>query len=414
MDQNPPSNTGHSPSDSSNPQASEGFQPQAVPPPLRPLSSPPPPGSGWTPPHYPPPPPPRRSSAAWWVLIVLLGLGVAVVLVIVSIGEAFKGFIPHAPSFSKHSGPRFIETTLEDGDSDERILVINLDGIITSYPIDHSGASMVDLLKYQLEKAAKDSSVKAIVLKVDSPGGEVLASDDMYALLETFQEEHKKPVIACMGSLAASGGYYVSAPCQWIVANPLTITGSIGVIMSGYNYRGLMDKVGVRPEVFKSGKHKDMLSGAKREDEITQEERDMVQKMVNDTFGRFKEVVGEGRKRANRLNAEAGIESERGRTLHGRWEDYADGRILSGREAHELGFVDELGNFKTAVKRAATIAIIKNPEVFELTPEFDISNIFRLFGEASVAKVKLDVGLPETVLQPGRLYYLWSFASPHR
>src|SRR6185369_10962649 len=159
----------------------------------------------------------------------------------------------------------------------------------------------------------------------------------------------RKPVIAAMGSLAASGGYYVSAPCQWIVANEMTITGSIGVIMHGYNFRGLMDKVGVRPETFKSGKFKDMLSPDKREEDITQEERDMIQAMVNETFGKFKSIVAEGRGKAAKRNT--GL-AETGRALDDNWQRFADGRILSGKEALQYGFVDELGNFDVAVARA--------------------------------------------------------------
>ena len=141
--------------------------------------------------------------------------------------------------------------------------------------------------------------MKAVLLKVNSPGGEVLASDDIYNAIRQFQNEHNKPVVASMGSLAASGGYYVSAPCRWIVANELTITGSIGVIMHGYNYRGLMNKVGLQPQVFKSGRFKDMLSGEKDLEKMTPQERAdvdeetrMVQTMINQTFDKFKKSCG--------------------------------------------------------------------------------------------------------------------------
>src|SRR5581483_9776541 len=136
----------------------------------------------------------------------------------------------------------------------------------------------------------------------DSPGGEVLAADEISRAVSEFQDKSAKPVIVSMGSLAASGGYYVSAPCEWIVANELTITGSIGVIMHGYNYRGLLDKIGVRPEVFKSGKYKDMLSGSKSPEEITPEEKQMVQALINETYGKFKSVVAEGRQAAYQSN----------------------------------------------------------------------------------------------------------------
>ena len=166
-----------------------------------------------------------------------------------------------------------------------------------SRAIDQGGYSMVDVIKAQLKRAEEDDKVKAVILKVDSPGGEVLASDEISRAIGEFQTKpHGKPVVCSMGSLAASGGYYVSAPCRWIVANELTITGSIGVIMSTWNYRGLMDKVGVRPETFKSGKYKDMLSGSREPDCITQEERDMVQALINETYGKFKNVVAAGRK----------------------------------------------------------------------------------------------------------------------
>ena len=121
-----------------------------------------------------------------------------------------------------------------------------MEGIISGQLADRGGFSMVDVVKAQLRRADDDHKVKAVILKVNSPGGEVLASDEISEAIESFQEETGKPVIVSMGSLAASGGYYVSAPCRWIVANELTITGSIGVIMHGWNYRGLMDKVGLR------------------------------------------------------------------------------------------------------------------------------------------------------------------------
>src|SRR5690242_15201400 len=161
---------------------------------------------------------------------------------------------------------------------------------------------MVEIIKAQLKHAEDDSHVKAVLLKVDSPGGEVLASDEINRALSDFQKKARKPVVASMGNLAASGGYYVSAPCRWIVANDLTITGSIGVIMHSYNYRGLMNKVGLRPETYKSGKFKDMLSGDRDPEEIPPQEREMIQSLINETYGKFKDVVADGRKRAADLN----------------------------------------------------------------------------------------------------------------
>src|SRR5262249_47019981 len=180
-----------------------------------------------------------------------------------------------------------------------------------------------------------------------------------YRAISDFQGKAHKPVVAAMGNLAASGGYYVSAPCQWIVANDLTITGSIGVILHSWNYRGLMNKVGLQPQTYKSGIHKDMLSGEREPSEIPPDEREMVQSLINETYEKFKSVVAEGRKEA--LQANKGT----GRPLDPKWSDYADGRVLSGTKARELGFVDQLGGFQDAVARARTLAGIQSANLVE-------------------------------------------------
>jgi protease-4 len=185
------------------------------------------------------------------------------------------------------------------------------------------------------------------------------------------------------------------------VANDLTITGSIGVIMSTWNYRGLMDKVGVRPETFKSGKYKDMLSGSREPNSITEEERGMVQSLINETYEKFKSVVLAGRKRAQEKNR------DKGRALSEDWADYADGRILSGTEAFKLGFVDELGTFDDAVKRAKSIAgISRGANLIEYQQRFDFSDLFRLFGKSDSKVVKVDLGMDVPKLQAGHLYFL--------
>ncbi|HMJ88356.1 MAG TPA: signal peptide peptidase SppA, partial [Candidatus Acidoferrum sp.] len=262
------------------------------------------------------------------------------------------------------------------------------------------GYTMVDLVEDQFARAAHDDRVKAVILKVNSPGGEVLASDDIYTIVQKFQKTTSKPVIADMGSLAASGGYYVSAPCQWIVANELTITGSIGVIMHGYNFRGLLDKVGVRPEVFKSGRFKDMLSPDKRPEDITPEEREIVQSMVNETFDKFKSIVSEGRAGAAQKN------KGDGKSLADNWEQYADGRILSGKEALRLGFVDELGNFDVAVTRARKLANITDANLVQYQQPFDLGDLFNIFGKSEASTIKIDLGIDTPKLKLGHLYFI--------
>lgn len=403
--------------------------PQAVPSPTPehgPLSPPPLPTSGAGLAGAPPPlrgplsgfpssqgaaprsPHPRRSGLGpwfWGLLLLacvgLLGVGAFVWLA----GSAAGGAIPSFAS-ATGGGRDLHEVVLETAATRDKIAVIEVQGVISGDPIDYEGSTLVSHVKDQLERAAGDDHVKALLLKIDSPGGEVLASDEIYKLLADFQAEHDKPVVASMGTVAASGGYYVAAPCRWIVANELSITGSIGVIMHSYNWRGLMDKVGVRPQVFKSGELKDMLSPDKRDEDITTEERRIVQDLVNETFDRFKSVVEEGRGLALAQNEEnEGDDADHGRKLSANWQDYADGRLLSGREAWRLGFVDELGDFAAAFRRARMLVGLQEAKLVQYLKPPSFGSMFRLFGRAEAGKVTLDLGVPFPKVRSG-LYYL--------
>jgi protease IV len=369
---------------------------EAVPPPFNPTSTPPP--LPPPPPVIAPPPPAPRKRRGWMILSFIL-LALLALSMLANLGHVLRSFKHLDGSSSREVGPRLDEVVLRDNDASIKIAVVNVDGIITGQTTDN-GYSLVDLIKAQLKRAADDKNVKAVILKVDSPGGEVLASDEISQALGDFQDDEKKPVIVSMGSLAASGGYYISAPCRWIVANDLTITGSIGVIMSTWNYRGLMDKVGLQPMVFKSGKYKDMLSGSREPSEIPPEERQMIQNLINQTYEKFKQVVQDGREYAADLN------KNDGNVLATNWAEFADGRVLSGKEAYDLGFVDELGNFDAAVARAETIVGITNANLVQYQERHDLADLFRLFGETKVQGVKVDLGVSLPKVQAGRLYYL--------
>jgi len=334
-----------------------------------------------------------------FVLLVLSGL--------YNLGNFASGLVnPKSHYSGRASGPRLEEAVLEDKDSNNKIAVIEVNGIITSRAMDQGGYNMVEILKAQLKRAAEDDKVKAVILKVDSPGGEVLASDEIYHAIADFQAKKNKPVVASMGNLAASGGYYISAPCQWIVANELTITGSIGVIMHSWNYFGLMKKVGVAPQTYKSGKFKDMLSGERDPDSIAPEEREMVQSLIDETYNKFKGVVADGRRVAHDKNKSAENRPDQGRALNENWTDYADGRVLSGSEAYKLGFVDQLGSFEVAVKRTEKIAGISGANLVEYEQHYDLSDIFKLFGKTETPAIKVDLGVEPPKLQAGQLYFL--------
>lgn len=179
-----------------------------------------------------------------------------------------------------------------------------------------------------------DGSVKAIILRVDSPGGGVAPSQEIHEEVKKAQLE--KPIVVSIASVAASGGYYIAAPAQKIMANPGSITGSIGVIMEFTNYQDLLGKIGLRNEVVKSGAHKDIGSAVRP---MTEADRRILQSMIGDVHEQFIAAVAEGR----------GLDPVKVREL-------ADGRIFTGRQARSVGLVDELGNLEDAIELAASLA----------------------------------------------------------
>ena len=338
-----------------------------------------------------PSPAPARKSRGWmWFSLFLVGCLLLCGFLVVMLAIGSSGM-----SMSTNDGSSYDEVILRNNHSDNKIAVIDLSGLIASFSVDASGHNMIESLRRQFEWANKDDDVQAILFRINSPGGEVLASDNIADIVR----ESKKPVISVMGALAASGGYYVAAPSDWIVAHELTITGSIGVIMSGYSIRNLMDKVGVQPIVFKSGKHKDMLSLGKREEDITPEERKIVQDMIDETFERFKKIVQEGRDMDNR-------DTEDGESLEEDWESFADGRILSGNMALAQGFVDELGDLDTGYERALSLKGISDANLTQYRQPINLANLFSLFGKSEAKEIKIDLGVDIPKLKAGRLYFL--------
>jgi protease-4 len=339
-----------------------------------------------------------------------VAVGVSVMLVfsllalgLIGVGKSDRNWTRHRSTQSPGAA-ELQEVLVRDSPFEDKVAVISLEGVISGEVLSDIGSSMVELVSDQLERAAVEG-VSAVILKVDSPGGEVLASDEIYLLLEKFQKEHDIPVVASMGSLAASGGYYVSAPCRWIVANELTMTGSIGVIFHSYNYRGLMDKVGVRPEITKSGKLKDMMSGEKLPEEVLPEERAILQGMIDESFAKFKDIIRTGRNHAAELNLKDGVTE--GRKLASNWTEFADGRILSGQQALNLGLVDELGNFEVALDRALQLARLDGAKLITYQPHFRFPGFLSLLGQARSGSVKVDLGLPlQSRLPEGRLYFM--------
>ncbi|HMK55122.1 MAG TPA: signal peptide peptidase SppA [Dissulfurispiraceae bacterium] len=222
--------------------------------------------------------------------------------------------------------------TLVSKGSREKVALVRVEGPIVE------AKTVVDEIKGYV----KDTSVRAIVMRVDSPGGGVVPSQEIYD--EIRKAKAIKKVVISMGSVAASGGYYISAPADRIIANPGTITGSIGVIMVVPNLKGLLDKVGIKTEVVKSGKNKDLASVFRG---IGEDERRIIQSVMDDVHEQFISAVAEGRK----------MPLDKARQI-------SDGRIFSGRQAIGIGLVDEIGDLDDAVKAAGKLAGIEGePEV---------------------------------------------------
>lgn len=228
----------------------------------------------------------------------------------------------------------------------EKVALIRVTGIIID------STTIIE----ELKEYAKDSSIKAIVLRIDSPGGAVAPSQEIHE--EIIKAKQNKKIIVSMGTVAASGGYYISAPADRIVANAGTLTGSIGVIMELPNIEGLMKKIGVETQIVKSGKHKDIASVFRS---LTPEEKQILQTVLDDVHNQFIIAVAEGR----------GMKFEDIKNI-------ADGRIFTGRMAKDIGLVDELGNLQDAIMLAGKLTGIKGePKVITKKEEFSVFNLLK-------------------------------------
>lgn len=276
----------------------------------------------------------RRGWPAWaWLLIFLL----LVILLPIAACGAFGLSISLASSRAAKpvvSGPS--------------VAVIDVEGQIVAGKSAGFGAAAAgsDTIVDLIEQAGELSGVRAIVLRVNSPGGDVVASDEIYRALQRVD----KPVVVSMGSIAASGGYYISVAADYIYATPYTLTGSIGVISQFFNAQELLEDLGVEVITITSGEVKDFGNFARP---MTEEERAYWQALIDDTYEGFLSIVAEGR----------GLPVDEVREI-------ADGRVVLGGDAVELGLVDELGYFEDAVAKAAELGGIEGePRIVELKPE---------------------------------------------
>jgi len=269
-----------------------------------------------------PTPTPKKSRTALIIVVVLCGLVLLGGLMIAAISMSSGG----------------IATLASDS-----IAIVRIQGIIAEStgggPFGFGYESGTETIVNQLERAGTDASVKAVVIRINSPGGSAAASQEIYRAVKRVREKHGKPVVVSMGDVAASGGYYVAAPADHIVANPATLTGSIGVLMQTINLEALMERYGIHADTVKSGAYKDTGSMWRK---MSPEERTYWQGMVDDVYDQFVQAVVAGRKME-----EADVKK------------LADGRVFTGKQAKDNNLVDELGGLRTAIEAAKKLAGIK-------------------------------------------------------
>jgi protease IV len=276
-----------------------------------------------------------------------------------------------------------------------KIAIIDVDGLILnarSSGLLGSGENPLAVFHERLEAAANDPRVKAVVLRINSPGGAVTASDIMYHEVLEFRRRTGKPVVACMMDIAASGGYYLAMACDCVYAHSTTITGSIGVIMSLYNASGLATKIGISSNPIKSGPIKDLGNPLR---DMTDVERAVLQEMVNRFYNQFVRVVAEGRR----------MREEQVRAL-------ADGRVYSGEHARELGLVDQVGYLGDAIEAARNLAQVEDAAVvaYDRNGGYRGSIYAGLPHIPSNINVRLDVPLLGN--RGAAFMYLWEAGSP--
>lgn len=356
--------------------------PQGPPPGYPPMMMPPPPM------FYPPAPPPQRSFVR--------GIFTTLAMSIFGLSIALNVYLLFATALM--SGSKHIkQETLTEGNLNEEIAVVPVSGIIRGETYKE-----FDRLVTQAEK---DSNVKALILDVDTPGGEVGASDEIYQRILKFKAEKAKagmtaPVVATMGSLATSGGYYVSCAADYIVAQPTTLTGNIGVIMPRYNISKLCEKWGIEETTIASTGATFKNAGSMFQPEKP-EDRAYIQNLIDQTFAQFKTVVTTGR----------------GTNLKGTIDSIANGKVYTAGDAAKLGLIDKIGYLSDAVAKAAKMASLSKEHVvrYEEPPSlFDLlgskSNLPAPGASGNVTVNGVNVTLDPKLIQEfttPRMMYLW-------
>lgn len=359
----------------------------------RPPFTPPPFNNRFSPSPHPQMVPP--SSGKKWKIGCFFGCGCLIFLILITGFLLLMAFAAVSCGSFEDSSTGITTKTVSgfDRDSYAYIAVIPVHGVIMPNG-GKGGVITPEQFSAMMEKAEKDKNVKAVIISIDSPGGEVNAADEIYRRILAFRKNTRRPVIALMKSIAASGGYYIAAGCDKIVAADMTLTGSIGVIISSYNVTGLLDKIGVKGEVYKSGEMKDMLSPTKTR---TPEEQKIVQELVQECYIKFATIVSKSRNIPLEKITKGPV---------------GDGRVYHGKKALSYGLVDQIGHLKDAVDLCEQMTFSGKNTLTVKAYKKELSFMDMLMESTSSAGkgVNVNLSLPGNTrsveLEPGRIYFL--------
>lgn len=336
----------------------------------------------------------KRPVSFWLSIIFGVVLAISALLNIILFILLISNAISPASFLKQYQDKRYSEKFVSGNiASANKILLIPIKGIIMSHS-DGSDlwggpADPVEIVKDALKKAETDDNIKAIILEINSPGGSVTASDDIHTAVKRFKK--KRPnvsIVAYLGEVAASGGYYVAMSANRVVAHPTSITGSIGVIAKLFNVEGLFQKLGLSDETIKSGDKKDMLSWTKT---MTEEERTIMQCIIDEMYERFVNVVVEGRPKLTKEEILA----------------LADGRIYTGEQAVKHNLADENGDEEDAFESAKKSANITDAQLVQYQKRHSLYDIFEM--SALLSQQNTILNLKNILLEKNTplLLYLW-------
>ncbi|HHT9136175.1 MAG TPA: signal peptide peptidase SppA [Candidatus Wunengus sp. YC60] len=328
-----------------------------------------PPGIGWQPVYLK-----KGRGAGFWVAI---GFAVFFFLCTLSLFALFIGSLVISKAFvATPAGKKQVAETIVEGSGEDKVAIISIKGILSSESAEGlfiEKPSIVEVAKQQLEQAAADTHVRAVLLEVDSPGGGITASDIIYNNVIKFKAETKKKVVVYMQDIAASGGYYISSAADAIVAHPTTITGSIGVIMPLINVAELINRYGIKDSSIASGNMKEIGSPLKP---MTPEESAILKNIIDEMYLQFVTVVSTGRK----LDIET-------------VKKIADGRIYTGKQALEKGLVDQLGYLEDAIGLTKKLAGLTEATIVRYEKHYGLADLFGLMSRRLFQNntIKLDI-----------------------